>query len=136
VPASSQLRPLKFLAGEFAIHRLSALETVPQHACADDFSCLIKTPEEITLICPARIKIAAEKSSGGWNILQVVGPLDFALTGILAGISGKLAGAGISIFAISSWETDYILIQERQRELAQNVLEQCGYVFVSGSLKM
>ena len=63
----------------------------------------------------------------GWRALRVAEPMDFGLTGVLAGISTVLAQAGISIFAVSTFDTDYILIKAENLGLAQTALEAGGY---------
>jgi len=71
----------------------------------------------------------SEKSETGWSRLKVPGPLDFSLTGILAEISAVLAEAEISIFAISTFDTDYILIKTEKLPLAIEALLASGYTF-------
>ena len=122
--------PMRILTGDFSIHRLLPQQAIPQEADSEYFSCVIKTGRETTLICPSRLKVDSEQTSPGWCVLQVVGPLEFELTGILAGIATTLANAKISIFALSSWETDYILVRTEHRERARLELEKCGYTFL------
>ena len=66
---------------------------------------------------------------GGWRVLKVPGPLSFALTGIMASISSALADAGISIFALSTYDTDYILVKADQLENAIDALRRQGVEF-------
>lgn len=63
----------------------------------------------------------------GWRCFEVAGPLDFALTGILAGLSAALAAANVSIFAVSSFDTDFILVKEESLEIATAALRRAGY---------
>jgi len=63
----------------------------------------------------------------GWRCLRVEGPLDFSLTGILASLAAPLSAAGISIFAISTYDTDYLLVKEEQLGSAINTLRQYGH---------
>jgi len=72
-----------------------------------------KTQEELSLICPRYLSIQSEKNSPNWKCLEVAGPLDFNLTGILNGLSDTLAQAKINIFAISTFVTDYLLLQNK-----------------------
>ena len=65
----------------------------------------------------------------GWRCLEVLGPLDFDLTGVLASLSVPLADADISIFAISTYNTDYIFLRDRDLDKAREVLSDCGHVF-------
>lgn len=83
-----------------------------------------KTDEEISLVCAtADVPENTLAREDGWRAFRVQGVLDFSLVGILARISGQLADAGISIFALSTYNTDYILVKEPQLDLALQVLE-------------
>ena len=83
--------------------------------------------DELSIVCDANLKVTSEQSSGPWRAMYVVGQLDFALTGILAGLTQPLAAAKISIFAISSFDTDYLLVREDSRAQAHRSLQQAGY---------
>ncbi len=63
----------------------------------------------------------------GWRGLKVAGPLDFALTGVLASLAGPLAEAGVSIFAISTYDTDYLFVREEQLGAAIDALRRAGF---------
>jgi hypothetical protein len=70
-----------------------------------------------------------ERIETGWSCIQILGPLDFSLTGILADISSVLAKAEISIFAISTFDTDYILVKSEKLQAAKKALQQAEYRF-------
>jgi len=97
-----------------------------------EFMFLAKTDEEISLVCPSGSEpadcLAVEP---GWRAFRVVGQLDFSLIGILAGIANTLANAGISIFAISTFKTDYILVRSDRFDAAVSALLAAGYDVVS-----
>ena len=87
-----------------------------------------KTDAEISVVClTADVPHATLAREDGWRALRVAEPMDFGLTGVLAGISTVLARAGISIFAVSTFDTDYILIKAENLGLAQSALEAGGY---------
>ena len=65
----------------------------------------------------------------GWRCIQVVGPLDLSLVGILASLAAALAEAGVSLFVISTYDTDYVLVKEGDLALARQALEGAGHVF-------
>ncbi|MCS5545362.1 MAG: ACT domain-containing protein [SAR324 cluster bacterium] len=88
-----------------------------------------KTPEELSLICPRYLSIQSEKNSPNWKCLKVAGPLDFNLTGILNGLSDTLTKAKISIYAISTFDTDYLLLQKQVLKTAKTVLKRAEYGF-------
>ena len=86
------------------------------------------TDQELSLVCetdrtPART-LARED---GWRALRVVGPLDFSLTGILSGLAAVLAERKIGIFAVSTYDTDYILVKEENLDRAAGALRDAGY---------
>ncbi len=86
------------------------------------------TDEEISLVCRTEdTPAAATHRSDGWRGFRVEGVLDFSLTGILAGISKVLADAKIGIFAVSTYNTDYILVKENDLPAALDALETAGY---------
>jgi hypothetical protein len=117
------------LEGDYSIHRLPAGSEVPAVALETSFSSITRTDEETTLVCPAVIDLEAEYSETGWSVLKVIGPLDFSLTGILAGISRILSDAEISLFALSTWDTDYILIKSCDKQRAIKALTGAGHLF-------
>ena len=87
-----------------------------------------RTEEEISLVCEtAHVPERVTAREDGWRCFRVEGSLDFSLTGILSGISGVLAENAIGIFAVSTYNTDYILVRGENFEQAMGVLEQAGY---------
>ena len=120
---------LTILDGEFAVHRFGPDIRIPARVFGEDFFSITRTDEELSLVCPAAVSLDARKSEAGWSCIKVLGPLDFALTGILAEISGVLAREKISIFAVSTFDTDYILVKSETLKGAKAALEKNGYRF-------
>ena len=120
---------LAVLDGEYAIHRLSPEHDIPSSVLKGDFFSITRTGEELSIICDVHLPIVSEKSEAGWVCIKVLGPLDFSLTGILAKISSVLAEAEISIFALSTHDTDYILVKKDKLAVAKKVLDETGYIF-------
>ncbi len=120
---------LAILDGEYAVHRLSPKQDFPSSVLKGDFFSITKTDEELSIVCDAHLPVSSEKTEAGWSCIKVLGPLDFALTGILAKISSVLAEAEISIFALSTYDTDYILVKKDKLNATNFVLEQAEYVF-------
>jgi hypothetical protein len=118
------------LEGDYSIHRLPPGSDFPAIPRETAFSSITRTDEEITVVCPGAIDLKAEHTAPGWSVLKVIGPLDFSLTGILAGISRVLSDAEISLFALSTWDTDYILVRSHDRERAIKALTGAGHCFV------
>jgi len=117
---------LVILANEFSVCRLD-----PNADYIPDFSnwflSITKTEDELSVVCEESKAPPGSRSEPGWKCLKVEGPLDFGLTGILSGISGVLAGNEISIFAVSTFDTDYILLKKHSLSLAIKALKNAGY---------
>jgi len=118
---------LTILAGTFTIHRLAAQADIPQEVTRAGFFAITRTDEELSIVAPARIAVPSERSDPGWACLKVDGPLDFSLVGILSGLSTALAEAGISLFALSTFDTDYILVKAEKLAGACQALKARGY---------
>lgn len=87
------------------------------------------TDEEFSLVCPTEMVPAnTTERDDGWRAFRIVGVLDFSLVGILAGISSVLAENKIGLFAVSTYNTDYILTKEENFERALEVLRNAGYL--------
>ena len=120
---------LAVLDGEYAVHRLQPEQDIPSSILKGNFFSITRTDEELSIVCDAHLPIVSEKSESGWSCIKVLGPLDFVLTGILAKITRVLAEVEISIFALSTYDTDYILVKKDKLPTAKKVLEIAGYVF-------
>ena len=104
------------------------LETPVQADVTAPFTFLAKTDEEVSLVCPtAACPACALNRQDGWRCLRVAGPLDFSLVGILAKLAACLADARVPLFAVSTYNTDYILFREEYTETALNALTNAGY---------
>jgi uncharacterized protein len=102
---------------------------VPSWVHESNFFSITRTPEELSVVCQENRIPADIKAEKDWKCLKIEGPLDFELTGILAGVSRVLADCEIAIFVISTYDTDYILIREKDLESAVKVLLEAGYGF-------
>jgi len=120
---------LSVLEETFSIHRLAPDASLPEAVSECDFYSLSKTTDELSLVCPEHLAVKSEKSNPDWKCLKVAGPLDFELTGILAGITEVLAKEKLSVFAISTFDTDYILIKKHGLTAAISALQRVGYIF-------
>jgi hypothetical protein len=119
---------LEVLRGEFAIVRLEASASVPAWVEPSEFLSITRTSEELSIVCESSrvpLESAAER---GWRCMKVDGPLEFSLTGVLASLADPLARAGIPIFAISTFDTDYLLVKTATLEAAVAALESVGHV--------
>jgi hypothetical protein len=118
---------LSLLADTLAICRLQKESEIPPWALAEGFSSITRTADELSVICLQKNVPHGFRCEKGWRCLKVEGPLDFALTGILASLTTVLAQAQISIFAVSTFDTDYILVKEEQLKNAIEVLSKAGH---------
>jgi len=118
---------LTLLEGTFTIHQLKPDVEIPVDVLKNPFYSITRTGDELSLVLPDTIEIESDKPDSGWACFKVEGPLDFGLVGILAGISSALAEVGVSIFALSTFDTDYILVKREQVEAAKETLMSAGY---------
>ena len=112
----------------FAICRLEPEAEVPQWAGGEAFLTISRTKTELSIVCEeARVppEIHAERRR---RLMQIAGTLAFSLTGILAAVAVPLAEAQISIFGVSTYDTDYVLVADADLEHAISVLESAGHV--------
>lgn len=125
------MKSLKFLIldNAFTIHRLKADASIPKAVFASPFYAITKSENELSIVAAEGIAIESEQSEPGWSALRVDGTLDFSETGILAGIAATLAKTGISIFAVSSFDTDYILLKSERLKDAKAALAATGHKF-------
>lgn len=118
---------LSVLPEPFAICQADPGEPVPRPLPGCRFWSLTCTDDEWSVVLPADSVSAGWKAESGWRCLKVLGPLDLTLTGVLADLSSTLAGAAISVFAVSTYETDYILVHAEDLERAVAALREHGY---------
>lgn len=118
---------LSVLNYSLGVCKLDKKDSIPQWAFNSEFFSITKTQEELSIVCREDIIPNHIKFEGHWRALKVEGPLDFSLIGILASISSILASANISIFAISTFDTDYILLKEDNLNKALEILGNNGY---------
>jgi hypothetical protein len=121
---------LKLLEETFAIHSLASDIEIPKAVFDAPIFFIAKTYEETSIVLPQSINIVSDEVEKDWQALEVVGPLDFTLTGILSKISTILAKEKISIFAISTFDTDYILVKSNNVFLATTALISNDYQII------
>jgi hypothetical protein len=115
---------LRILEGELSILQLKPAEGIPSwlQFPATPLVSLTQTADEVSIICPSRAVPAGVKTEAGWRAMRVEGKLEFSLVGVLAAIVTPLAAAGISIFSISTFDTDYVLVRSEALERAKVAL--------------
>jgi uncharacterized protein len=120
---------LEVLAGNYAIHRLDPNSSLPDWALsAKGFSSITRTTDELSIVCETQnLELIGVKQDSGWACLKLIGPFAFDLTGILASVLNPLRDAEIGIFAISTFDTDYVLVKLEHLEQAVLTLENAGH---------
>lgn len=119
---------IRRLRDSFAIHRLPAGDPLPAGLVDEPMVWIGRTEAELSIVCRERPERAAwGEVSGGWGALEVEGPLDFAIVGLLAEITAVLAGAKISVFALSTFDTDYVLVPGDRLDEAVDRLGEAGF---------
>lgn len=118
---------LQIIPGSFAVCRLAEGALIPAN---DGFWFLSHTDEELSLVCRSEsVPESAQRIEDGWRMFRVCGTLEFSLTGVLAELSRVLAEARISIFAVSTYDTDYLLVKADQFARATAALRASGHIF-------
>ena len=118
---------LTLLDGHFAVCRLDAGSDVPQWAFGGAFSSITRTDDELSIVCEEARLPSGLTAERGWRCLRVSGPLAFSEIGILSSLTGALAEAHVSVFAISTYDTDYLLVREADTDRAVNALRSAGH---------
>jgi hypothetical protein len=118
---------LSILVDTFAICRLGKDTAIPDWALTSPFVSITRTSDELSIVCPQSNVPDGIKCERGWRCLKVEGTLDFALTGILVSLATPLAQAGIGIFVLSTYDTDYLMVKEIHLQQAVLVLSQAGH---------
>ena len=121
---------LEILEPEFTVCKVSGSEGVERDA---PFTFWASTDAEKSLVCPTeRVPAGTLLREDGWRGMRVAGQLDFALTGILARISSALAAAEIGLFAVSTFDTDYVFVKAGNLERALDALARAGFEICGG----
>jgi hypothetical protein len=121
---------LRQLPGTYAVCRLPPGEAVPPSALHGRFVSITRTADELSVICDEAIVLDDVTAERGFCLLGVQGPLDFNLVGVIAGLTQPLAAATISVFAIATYDTDYLLVRQRDLTRAVEALRQAGYTII------
>jgi hypothetical protein len=118
---------LTLLPQMFAICRLPPDAAVPAWATSGALTSVTRTSAELSIVCAQASVPTGVQAEPHWRCVAVAGPLDFSLTGIMASLAAPLAAAGISLFALSTYDTDYLLIKDDQVARAVAALTRAGH---------
>lgn len=120
------MRRLSVMPESLAIVKLDADAPVPEWLTAG-FRSITRTPKELSIVCDAALVPDAVDAERGWRALEVAGPLALTEIGILASLAVPLRDANVSLFAISTFDTDYVLVRAADLEAALDALETAGW---------
>jgi hypothetical protein len=120
------VRRLSLVDGQFAVCRLPACAPWPVPRPGPLLS-ITRTAEETSVVCLRENAPRGARVEDGWRALKLEGPIPFEEVGVLSALSGSLAGAGLSLFAISTFDTDYILVKEADLAAAVDALGKAGF---------
>lgn len=115
-------RTLTLLPETLAICRLPPEAAVPVWAQGGGFHSVTRTEQELSIVCPEGMVPAGVQAEVEWRALRLEGPIPFDETGVLAGLVSPLAAAGIPVFAVSTYDTDYLLLKKRDLSRAAKCL--------------
>lgn len=123
---------LKFrqLPGLYAVVRMAPATPVPDWATKGDFTSITRSADELSIVCPADAVPKEIDPGPRWVCLKLEGPFPFSQTGVLLSFVAPLSGNEVPIFAISTYDTDYVLIQEEFCRAAVYALQKAGHELV------
>lgn len=116
--------------GEYVVARLAPDAPVPAHLldpAAPGLVSVTRTDAELSVVCAAGAAPEGARVEHGWRLLTVRGPLSFTLTGIMAALAGELAAAGVTLFALSTYDTDHVLVRGEDLDRALAALREAEH---------
>ena len=123
---------LELLPQKFAVCRLAPVEAIPQWAMQGAVYSVTRTAEELSVVCENKFVPGRVKAEKGFRCFKLQGPFPFAMTGVLAAVLEPLAKARVSIFAISTYDTDCVMVKETSLAKAIRALRAAGHHVLSG----
>src|ERR1044072_4021983 len=125
---------LEVLPRLLAVCRLGPSQPVPEWVLRLPFWSITRTEDEISIVLPESLAAPGWKQETGFRALKVRGPLDFGLIGVMAQLTVALATAHVSLIAISTFDTDYVLVRDSELARAVEALQAAGCAVASGSV--
>jgi hypothetical protein len=123
------MSPLRYtvFSGSFAVLRLAPDADVPSSLLVPPFHSVTRTHAELSVVCPENAVPEGARAETGWALLALAGPFPFEMVGVLASVLVPLAEAEVSIFALSTFDTDYVLVKREKLEDAVAALAAAGH---------
>jgi len=125
--ADTRRLELTLLPERFAISRLAADAPIPQWATQGPFFSVTRTDEELSIISEVSLVPPGVQSQPSWRVLKVHGPFVLSAIGVLSALAAPLAEAKISLFAVSTFDTDYLFVASETLPAAIIALQQAGH---------
>jgi ribosomal protein S18 acetylase RimI-like enzyme len=119
------------LDGTFAVCRLPPDAPLPAWAAGGPFVAITRTADELSVVCREEVVPEGVRCERGWRCLRVAGTLAFSLVGVLESLVGPLAETGVGVFAVSTFDTDYLLVKQAEFQRAVDVLLRAGHAVYS-----
>jgi len=126
---------LTLLEERLAVCRLDVAAGVPAWVTAASPFSVTRTADELSVVCPERLVPDDVRCEKGWRVFKLEGPFEFSEVGVLSAVAAPLAEAGIGIFAVSTFDTDYVLVKEERLDLAASALRARGHRVLSLPVK-
>ena len=115
------------LPNTFAIVRLQASDSTPRWAKGGPLVSVTRTESELSIVCREAVVPAGTHADRGWQCLRVEGPMPLTMVGVAAEFTKILAKAGISVFIVATFDTDYVLVKGDRIEAATKALQSAGH---------
>jgi hypothetical protein len=123
-------RKFRRLPSPYAVVRLAPDAPIADWATKGEFTSITRTADELSIVCPTANLPPDVRSPHRWICFKLEGPFPFSMTGVLLSFIEPLSASGIPIFAISTFDTDYVLVQEEFTEAALGALRAAGHELV------
>ena len=118
---------------ELAVCRLDPTAAVPSWATTGAFHAVVRTPGELSIVCDAAAVPSGVRAEKGWRCFSLRGPIPFDETGVLSALAVPLAEAGVGIFVVSTFDTDYLMVAGRNLDAARRALAAAGHTVATFS---
>lgn len=121
---------LAVIENEFTIHAFDPHSAIPASVLNSELFFIGKTEDTLSIVVPSSVKLISEESDEGWRALELLGPLALSMVGIMANLGAVLAKAKVSMFIVSTFDTDFFLVKANQLDDAVEALRQDGYTII------
>ncbi|AYA64840.1 MULTISPECIES: ACT domain-containing protein [unclassified Alteromonas] len=121
---------LAVIDGEFTIHAFDPNSAIPAPVLNSDLFFIGKTEDTLSVVVPSSVNLVSLESDKGWRALELLGPLELSMVGIMANLGTVLAKAKVSMFIVSTFDTDFFLVKADKLHDAVTALQEDGYTIV------